>query len=86
MSNRNYTMTLPAIKAALNSKELVKRLRVAIHNTSKKGYSCSHVRNRNGRNFLAVRVRDNELQITTRTGQDVTQLVVLASKQAIASK
>lgn len=70
-------MNIPALKAALKSKATVARIRRAIYNTHKLGYSVDHVADRKGkRNFLAVRVRDNKLQITDRHNKDVTQLIV----------
>lgn len=72
-------MNITAVRAMLTSKSTVEKLRQAIHNTNKLGWSCDHVRNRNGRNFLAVRVRDGKLEVTTRTGKDITQLIVKAA-------
>lgn len=69
-------MNITAVKAMLNNPRTVDRLRKAIYNTHKLGYSCDHVKNSKKKTFLAVRVRDHKLQITTRKGIDITQLIV----------
>lgn len=69
-------MNITALKAALKSKDTVSRIRKAIYNTSVLGWSVDHVPNRQGKNFLAVRVRDGKLEITDRKFKNVTQLIV----------
>lgn len=77
-------MNITAIKATLNNPANIDKLRQAIYNTSKLGWSCDHVRShRTGRNFLAVRVRDGKLEIRDRKGKDVTQMIVKVCKGVV---
>lgn len=66
-------ITKTTFAAILASKSARNKLRSAIYKAGKLGYSVAHVDNRNGEVFLAVRVRNNILQITDSQGNNVTQ-------------
>ncbi len=73
-------MNIYSVKAMLSSQATIDRLRKAIFNCNKLGYNCDHVKNSKGKNFLAVRIRDNQLRITTRHNKDITKLIVKTLK------
>jgi hypothetical protein len=79
-------MNKTAINAMLSSTETIRRIKTAIKNTSKNGYSVDHVKNKKGKNFLAFRVRSGKLEITDRNGKDITQMIVKAIKLLILNK
>ncbi|AFK66732.1 hypothetical protein COPG_00136 [Colwellia phage 9A] len=79
-------MNITAIKSALSNQVTVDKLRQAIHNTSKLGFSTDHVSNRKGKNFLAVRCRGGVLSIHDKDYKEVTQLVVKVCRDLIAVK
>ena len=76
-------MNITAIKSMLSSKATIEKIRKAIFNTSKLNWSCDHVSNRKGKNFLAFRVRGGKLQITTKKGLDITQDIVKVLKGSL---
>ncbi len=79
-------MNITAIKSALSNQVTVEKLRSAIHNTSKLGFSTDHVTNRKGINFLAVRCRGGVLSIHDRNYKDVTQLIVKVCRDILKEK
>ncbi len=70
-------MNITHVKLALSSDKTIQRIRTAIDNTHRKGFSVDHVMDSKGkRNFLSVRVRGGKLSITDRNNTDITQLIV----------
>jgi hypothetical protein len=79
-------MNKTSIKAMLSSTATITRIKTAIKNTSKNGYSTDHVKNKDGRNFLAFRVRSGKLQITDRKGLDITKMIVIVANEIKLNK